>query len=140
MEIEIQHIEQLGGHDHIDYSKLKVRKVNRTRLIFGNATHYFPVDNNVKVQILAFIKQGGEYRQMPYKIPEKNLCDFYNEDQYFYPQFAAATDYPLPYPCPLPPVNIYTLEKTHFTFKLFQRVFMAFTGTACLSEIFRWLR
>lgn len=105
LEVQIQYLEQLDEPTYVDYSKLKVRKVNGTRKIFGNVTCHIPLDNTYLCEALVYIKQGGQYRLMPYKLPKKGVCDVHNEDKYFYPDLVAASDFPMPYPCPLPTVE-----------------------------------
>jgi hypothetical protein len=63
-----------------DYSNMKVRKVNKTRCIVGYSDIKVPFGNDITVEGLGYFKQGGEYRQMPYRMPLKGFCDFFGED------------------------------------------------------------
>lgn len=100
MEIEIQRVEQLSDGKLIDYSELKIKKVNKERKMVGNTTFHVDIDNEVIGSVLLFQKQGGEYRLMPYKMANKGICDFFNDDSIFYPEYSAVSDFPVPFPCP----------------------------------------
>ena len=52
-----------------------------------------------------YLKQGGEYRLLPFKLPKKALCDFVNEDIYFLPKAVNVTDITFPVSCPLETVK-----------------------------------
>lgn len=128
MEIDLQRIEQLNELTYMDYSGLFIRKVNKTRKVFGKTLYKIPLDNSYKAEVnaceyvtqavacklinkchLKDVKQGGQYRLMPYKLPKKGWCDFHNDDTYIYPEVAAGSDWPLPMPCPLPAVRCFIL-------------------------------
>jgi hypothetical protein len=64
------------------------------------------LDNTYSAEIEAFVKQGGEYRMLPYKKSKRGVCDFYKDDTYFYPDLAAATDFPFPFECPVANVRL----------------------------------
>lgn len=100
MEIEVQRIEQLNEPKFIDYTELKIKKVNKERKIVGNTTFHVDLDNDVIGVVYLFQKQGGEYRLMPYKLQNKGICDFFNDDNIFYPEYSAVSDFALPFPCP----------------------------------------
>lgn len=63
------------------------------------------------VETAAFVKQGGEYRLMPYRITPNPLCKFCAEDKYVYPDLAKGSDFPedIESECPLQPVSLCTL-------------------------------
>lgn len=63
------------------------------------------MENSVLCHVTAYKKQGGEYRLMPYKI-KKPLCEFLEEDKYFYDDFCANSTMINPFPCPYPIGNI----------------------------------
>ena len=48
-----------------------------------------------------YLKQGGEYRELPYKLPKKPICDFVNEDSFFIPKTVNVSDITLPFSCPM---------------------------------------
>lgn len=107
MEIEIHNCEQtFGDRDNfIDFSDLKVRKMNKTtRGIFGKMVIHTELDNSYIASVKVFVKQGGEYRALPYKV-QKAICDFCNEDEFLFPDLVAASDIPMPMPCPIPKVK-----------------------------------
>lgn len=39
---------------------------------------------------------------LPYKLKKKGICDFYNDDKLFYPEFCDYSDWEVPYACPQP--------------------------------------
>lgn len=108
-EVEIQYIEQLDDKKFADISKLKVRKVDKIRRVYGQVEFKISLDNSNTVEIIAFKKQGGEYRRLPYRIPSGRFCDFYEEgsqgDVMFYQHMANLSTLPYPAPCPYPNVS-----------------------------------
>lgn len=112
MEIDLQRVEQLNELTYVDYSKLFIRKVNRTRKMFGNVTVHVPLDNNDIAEVAFYVKQAGEYRLMPYRLPKKGICDFLKEDKYLYPELTEYSSFPLPAPCPYPAVSLYIPDRT----------------------------
>lgn len=96
-----------------DFTSLKVKKLNKTsRGIYGNISLLVNgFDNTMKCEAKMSHKQGGEYRRLPYRLPPKNLCDFLNEDTFFYPELVTVSDIPKPIPCPIEPVRTFSLEK-----------------------------
>lgn len=104
MDIELKLVEQLNDRTYIDYSSLKVRKVNKTRMIIGNTTYNIPLDDTFLSSVAVYVKQGNQYRLMPFKIPKKPNSKFYNDDKMYYPDLAAVSDMPIPYPNPFPVV------------------------------------
>lgn len=66
--------------NYVDWSSLKVRRINKTRSIIGEMKFPIPFGNDVKLQGLAYKKQGGEYRLMPYKIQPTPFCDLCSND------------------------------------------------------------
>lgn len=75
---------------------MKVRKVNGTRKLFGYVVYHIPVGNDFDAEGFAYIKQGGEYRRLPFKVPKKKFCDFFFQELYFYPEFRKVSDFPPP--------------------------------------------
>lgn len=53
------------------------------------------------------MKQGGEYRLLPYKLPKKPVCKFANEDKFFLPKTANVSEITFPMACPLEVVKIF---------------------------------
>jgi hypothetical protein len=96
------------GEKVVDWSNMKVKKLNKTTR--GMAGSFIvksaDLDNNMQVLVQFWKKQGGEFRQMPYKFPSKNLCDFFNEDPHFIPGVFEVSNIPSPLPCPVPRVKL----------------------------------
>lgn len=115
MEIELQRCEQISVDtvNFVDYSQIAIKRVNKTKVrgVFGSFTYHTPLDNTYKIQIEFYLKQGGEYPKLPFKLAEKRVCDFYREEEYTYAEFSQSSNLPMPLPCPIPTVsNLYTLE------------------------------
>lgn len=102
MDIEIIKIEQLDEPTYVDYTQLHVKKVNKTRKLFGNTTYHIALDNTYTCEALVYMKQGGEYRLMPYKLKKKAICDFYTEDTMFYAEMCQYSTWKVPFECPQP--------------------------------------
>lgn len=89
-----------GDPDYIDcYAKIK--RVQKQRLLFGNITFLALLDDNFTVEIIGYVKQGGQYRLMPYKIV-KPFCSAYNEDPFFMDDMRASSTLPPKNVCPFP--------------------------------------
>jgi hypothetical protein len=89
----------------VDWSQLKVRKMNKTRKMAGNVTYHVPLDNSFITFSNLYKKQGGEYRLMPYTLPKEGFCDFMGSDKYFTADLVKASNFPYPFPCPFPAVS-----------------------------------
>jgi hypothetical protein len=101
IEVDVRSIETLEGDKSIvDLTYLKIRKINKTRMIIGNITVNTPIDDSFIMGVLAFVKQGNEYRKMPYRIPPKKMCQFIKDDDYFYEELTQKSSLPMPAPCP----------------------------------------
>jgi hypothetical protein len=77
-----------------DFSNLKIRRVNGTRAIVGYLMFNEPMGNDVMVESALYVKQGGEYRTMPYRFPRQGYCDFAAGDIYMYPDMTKNSDLP----------------------------------------------
>jgi hypothetical protein len=108
-DVELQNLEQTAGdkENFLDITNLKVRKVpgSKTRGVFGLAVFRGYIDNTNTATINIYIKQGGEYRLMPFKISSQPVCDSMKEDKYFMPEVAKVSNVTIPVPCPLTPVS-----------------------------------
>lgn len=103
---------------------MKIRKVNKThRGVTGDIVMLVSdVDNEMLVEARLAQKQGGEYRLLPYKLPQKKLCSFFDEDTIFFPEFTKASNISLPFPCPVPKVTIAVHALSIFTYLIFFRL------------------
>lgn len=91
----------------MDWSNLKVKKMNKTtRAIVGNITYHVNQDDTFLVEVLGFHKQGGEYRLMPYKLPQTGFCTALNNGGLFYPELVKTSTFPKPLACPFTAVQI----------------------------------
>lgn len=103
----MRRFQQLSDKLLADYTTLKVRKTNGTRKLIGNITVNQPIDNTFDMEVTAFVKQGGEYRQMPYKLVKKPFCDFVREDTMFYEEACNYSDFVYPPQCPFEVVSCF---------------------------------
>lgn len=85
----------------LDFSGLKVKKLGKDRALFGLAVIHFPFDDSFTVEGILYLKQGGEYRPLPFKLPKKPLCKFVNEDVFFFPKAPNVSEITFPMACPV---------------------------------------
>ncbi|KAL7010912.1 hypothetical protein ACKWTF_014010 [Chironomus riparius] len=118
-EVLTDRLEELENNNQLfDFSGLKVRKVNKTRSFIGDIVLINPLGDDIFLEIAAYIKQGGEYRLMPYRIPPSPFCSFCANDTYVYPDLSRNSDFPedIVANCPLQPKSykfngvVYRLE------------------------------
>ena len=91
-----------------DFSKLKVKKINRKHLVDGSFIYKEELSNEYNCSVELFKKQGGEYRKTAYKLPMKGCCDFYNTDTFLIPEMQPSCENcpkQLDKVCPLPAVS-----------------------------------
>jgi hypothetical protein len=107
IDVEVREFRQISGAEVVEFSALKIKKLNRTAQgMFINFTlKAADIDNDMQVAVKLSKKQGGEYRQLPYKLPPSDLCDFFNEDKYAMPDLVKVSNVPYPLPCPAPQVG-----------------------------------
>lgn len=115
---------QVSGdrQNFLDYSELKVRKINKTMKLVGKTHYRVPLDNNIKLSTLLYINQGGEYRLTPYHLPKQGFCTLINTDQFFMKDLADNSEFPYPYPCPFPNVSKICLIRFNFNSYFFNIV------------------
>lgn len=105
LEFEMQQLTPLTEPTYLDYRDIRVRKHEKVRKIFGNVTHHIDMDNSYTATVELFVKQGGEYRKLPYRLKESPVCDFFQQDTYFYEEMTTMTTYPFPFVCPIAKVS-----------------------------------
>jgi hypothetical protein len=88
-------------------TNIKVKRIpgTKTRGVFGPIIVNGDLDDNFNVLVKIYIKQGGEYRLMPFKHPPQPICEFINNEKYYIPDAIKVTNFTLPVPCPIPKVN-----------------------------------
>lgn len=99
MEAEITHLSQLSGHEFVDWSGLKVKRLNKTtRGVVGPVNVFSKeLDNKVIFKALIFLKQA---------------CDTVNNDELIMPEVYDSSDLPNPVPCPFPQVMLKSKDFT----------------------------
>lgn len=78
----------------MDFSGIKVRKVNNTRVLIGEVIFKKPIGNEIMISINLLKKQGNEYKLTPYRALPTPFCDFCMKDTYLYPDVAKNSDLP----------------------------------------------
>ena len=105
MDIIVNRFEQISDTKFIDVSKLKVRRVDKTPKVFGTYYVHHPINNSIQAEFLAYKKTTAGYILLPYKIVN-SYCDASKDETYFYPDLAAASDFPYPFKCPVEAVRL----------------------------------
>jgi hypothetical protein len=128
-DIELQRIVQTYGEDFIDGRNIKIKKIPGTKFrgVFGSATIPESLDETFKVLTNIYVKQGGEYRLMPFKFSPQPLCEFVNNDKTYVPEFEKVSNFTQPKPCPGPKVKHSFITKVLIQF-LFCQVTYAVDG------------
>lgn len=109
--IEIERVVQLSGTEVADFTQLEVldvvndRGTDGTPMIFGNITFNQLLDDSFTVVIETFKKQFGEYQKLPSFVAEKNLCDHFREDIYYFEELCEVSDLDYPPQCPFESVS-----------------------------------
>jgi hypothetical protein len=106
-------VEQFSGEAFVDFTNLKVKKIpgTKSRGLFGSVIVHGDIDNTFKIMCKFYIKQGGEYRLMPYKFPPQAVLDTFNNDKYFAPDFIKVSNFTQPLSSPVPKVESKILMK-----------------------------
>jgi hypothetical protein len=73
--------------------------------VYGPWTIHGLVDDSFKVKGTFYLKQGGEYRLMPFTVPESDVCSAINNDQFAIPQIVEHSNFTLPVECPISNVS-----------------------------------
>lgn len=120
MDLEFQRSEQISSTDTADFTELKIKKLNKTvRGFRGTILQQITLDNSYEISGSFLIKQGGEYRKLPYNVPTKGFCDAINKNKMFADAVAENSDLELPMPCPAPPVILTNLFASFLFFTIF---------------------
>ena len=69
-----------------------------------------------KIEANTYLKQGNEYRKMPYGVKATKYCDFFNNDKFFYDDLLKVSDLPAKGVCPWPRGK-YTIRGSVITFE-----------------------
>lgn len=100
----MEKLEQTGSTDFIDSTAVRVRRDGKLRKIYGKIIVKQQLNNSFVAKGRIFMKTGSGWNLLPYKV-DKPVCDFYNDDKFFYPELCKISDFPCPMPCPLPMVS-----------------------------------
>lgn len=115
VDLILDRTEQTSGDtkNFLDWTDVKVKKINKTRMIIGKAIYQVPLDNSYLIDTSVYKMQGGDYKLTPFKLPLLGFCDSLKEEKYFVADLAKHSELPYPVPCPLPKVIKY-LKRTTF--------------------------
>lgn len=91
---------QISGEEFVDLTGLKVKKVNKERKVFGKVIFHQFFDDSVTLAVEAYVKQGGEYRLMPFKPQAQGVCSYTKHHKQYYDEVVEYSDFPDPAPCP----------------------------------------
>lgn len=105
MELIIDRMKQHDDLTYVDITNWRIRRVGNERKIFGTQINKIPLGNDVTFELTASMKTGAGYFMLPYKL-SKPICDLLANDTYFYPEWAAASDFEVPFTCPVVDVRI----------------------------------
>jgi hypothetical protein len=109
-------VSKYRGQDAVDYSAIKLKRVNKTRLFFGKIIHHVALEDSYSVSATIEKKQGGEYRLMMYKFKLTAVCSFFQKDENVYPEIAKSSDYEYPMKCPIKAVKIWAAANLQDSF------------------------
>lgn len=104
VDIILDRVEHVGTTEFFDTTSLKVKRSGRERKLYGKFVHKMEIDNSVTARLTVFMKTGAGWNLLPYKI-EKPYCEFFEGDEYFYPELAKHSNAPYPLKCPVPKVK-----------------------------------
>jgi hypothetical protein len=105
--VTITYLNQISGFEVVDWTGVRVRKINKTaKAIVGTLKILAPkIDNTHTTDVQLYKKQGGQYRQLPFKSENAPACNTINADTFFYPEVVKHSDLLRPMPCPFPQVD-----------------------------------
>jgi hypothetical protein len=76
----------------MDFTTLKIKRVNKTRVFYGKIVHHVEFDDTFIMTENILKKQGGEYRLLPFKVDATPACSFYQQDKVVYSELANVSD------------------------------------------------
>lgn len=101
----LTHTKTTEGSTFSDFTKLRVRKLNRTSIVLvGNITYFVDVGNEHQLEVNIFKKIGNQYQLTPYHMRKENYCDFV-KDHDSYKDLRAVSNLPEEDVCPWPKVR-----------------------------------
>jgi hypothetical protein len=96
----------MNPSDFMDVSKLKIRKANGTRRVFGFMEITKTLEKDLMMSTNVYVKRGGQYQLLPFKQRPESLCLYLEQDPYdFMDQIAESSNLTKPVICPAAPVR-----------------------------------
>lgn len=97
METSLRHYESLkpGATKHVNFDKMRVKKVNKTHHAFFGEIEVFQEFGNIyQVSSLVWKMARNEYKLMPFKLGPDPWCDFLKNHEAIYNNLKAVSDFP----------------------------------------------
>lgn len=97
MEASLRHFEPLikGTKKHVNFDKLRVKKVNKTHHLFlGDLETFEPFGDQYTVEGLIYKAAGNDYKLLPYHIGPDGWCEFIKKNKWLYEKFRVVSDFP----------------------------------------------
>jgi hypothetical protein len=99
-------VEQGQQSEYVDASKVTIRKANGTRRVFGFLKITKTLEEDFWIEFNLYVKRGGQYQLMPYKVRPQSFCEFVEQDTYdFNKQVRESSNMTPSLNCPLAPVR-----------------------------------
>lgn len=96
-ETDLRHFEPLYRNltKHVNFDKLRIKKVNRTHTMFlGEIEVFQSFGNNYQVVSFMYKSAGNDYKLLPFKLGPDNWCEFLKTYREHYDPFVAVSDFP----------------------------------------------
>lgn len=98
MELSLRHFEPLvkGATKHVNFDKLRIRKVNKTSHLFIGELEVFEESfgNQYQIESLIYKMAGNDYKLLPYHMGPDGWCEFIKKQVLMYEDFRKASDFP----------------------------------------------
>lgn len=97
MEASLRHFEPLvkNADKHVNFDKLRVRKINRTHHLFLGDLETFEVfGDDYTVEGLIYKMAGNDYKLLPYHLGPHGWCEFVEKNKWLYEKFRDVSDFP----------------------------------------------
>lgn len=99
MELSLRHFEPLvkGATKHVNFDKLRIKKVNKTHHLFlGELEVFESFGNQYTVESLIFKMAGNDYKLLPFHMGPDGWCDFIKIPTIspMYADFRKVSDFP----------------------------------------------
>lgn len=97
IETTLRHFEPLvkGATKHVNFDKLRIKKVNKTHHLFlGEFEVFESLGNQYQIELLIFKMAGNDYKLLPYHIGPNAFCESNKNMGLVYEDVRKASDLP----------------------------------------------